>query len=128
MMALAKIVGLEVAPVTASSETRAANAPLSRRSRERSSSQIETPACCSACRRSMSRSGVPSAQRRVVVDGEAGEGERGEQQAEVAQCDVVPAREGEQVEDDAREPGGDERRAVARLECDGQAGEDLDDP
>ena len=43
-MALAKIVGLEVAPVTAWSATSLANSPLSSSSRESVSSQIETPA------------------------------------------------------------------------------------
>jgi hypothetical protein len=41
---LAKIVGFEVAPVTASSAIMAANAPLSNSSRESMSSQIDTPA------------------------------------------------------------------------------------
>ena len=44
VIALAKIVGFEVAPVTAKSAISAANAPLSSSSRESVSSQIETPA------------------------------------------------------------------------------------
>src|SRR4051812_7191004 len=54
-MALAKIVGFEVAPVTPRS-TRRAKSPLSRRSRERVSSQIDTPAFCESWRRFMVRS------------------------------------------------------------------------
>jgi hypothetical protein len=44
VIAFAKIVGFEVAPLTAKSSTSAANRPLSRRSRDSVSNQIETPA------------------------------------------------------------------------------------
>ena len=47
-MAAAKIVGFDVAPVTAQSAISRANSPLSSSSRESVSSQIETPASCSA--------------------------------------------------------------------------------
>ena len=43
-MALAKIVGFEVAPVTALSAISSAKAPLSSSSRDSVSSQMETPA------------------------------------------------------------------------------------
>src|SRR2546423_3653554 len=52
-MALAKIVGFEVAPVTPRS-TSLSKSPLSSRSRERVSSQIDTPASRSAFRRFVS--------------------------------------------------------------------------
>src|SRR4051794_32357453 len=50
VIALAKIVGFDVAPVTPRS-TRRWKSPLSRRSRDRVSSQIDTPASCSCFRR-----------------------------------------------------------------------------
>lgn len=52
VIARAKMVGFEVAPVTASSEMLRANAPLSSSSRASVSSQIDTPASCSCPRRS----------------------------------------------------------------------------
>ena len=48
-MALAKIVGFEVAPVTAASRISRANSPVSSSSRDRVSSQIETPASWRRC-------------------------------------------------------------------------------
>jgi hypothetical protein len=59
VIALAKIVGFDVAPVTALSAISLANSPLSSRSRERVSSQIETPACCSPCRRAFMPARLP---------------------------------------------------------------------
>ena len=53
VMALAKMVGLEVAPVIALSAINRANAPLSSSSRESVSSQMETPAWWSCSRRFM---------------------------------------------------------------------------
>src|SRR3954451_16175494 len=52
-MAAAKIVGLVVTPTTCFSLISSARLPVSIRSRERSSSQMETPASESACRRSV---------------------------------------------------------------------------
>jgi hypothetical protein len=51
VIALAKIVGFEVAPLTAKSRTSRAKSPVSSSSRERVSSQIETPASCKRCSR-----------------------------------------------------------------------------
>ena len=51
-IAAAKIVGFVVTPTTLLSLTRSARLPVSMRSRERSSSQMETPASASACSRS----------------------------------------------------------------------------
>jgi hypothetical protein len=53
VIALAKIVGFDVAPVTASREISAANSPLSSKSRDSVSSQIETPASRSRSSRFM---------------------------------------------------------------------------
>jgi len=46
-IAAAKIVGLDVAPVTHADSTSEANAPLVSSSRDSVSSQIDTPAVCS---------------------------------------------------------------------------------
>ena len=67
-----------------------------------------------------------AAERGVVAEREPRERQRAEHQAEVAQRDVVPAGEGQQVEDDPRQPGGDQGRAVARLDRDEDPGDDLD--
>src|SRR5690606_8323171 len=50
--------------------------------------------------------------RRVVLARQPPEGERAEQQAEVAQGDVVVAGVGEEVDDDSGQPGGDDVGAV----------------
>src|SRR5215216_1649269 len=71
-------------------------------------------------------SALAESQRRVVHGGEACQGEGGEHEPEVAQCDVVVAGEGEQVDDDPGQPARDDVGAVARLERDEHAGDDLD--
>src|SRR4051794_38649597 len=53
-MAAAKMVGFVVTPTTDLSLTRSARLPVSIRSRDRSSSQMDTPASASALRRSLS--------------------------------------------------------------------------
>jgi len=65
--------------------------------------------------------------RRRVGRRQAREGQRAEQQAEVAQGDVAVAADEQQVEDDAAQPRGDEQAAEARSEQDDEAGDDLDD-
>src|SRR4051794_32407943 len=70
------------------------------------------------------RPGEP--QRGVIRGGEPGEAERSEHEPEVAQGDVVEARVREQVDHDRAQPRRDDVAAVARLERDEDAGEDLD--
>src|SRR3954454_4714462 len=70
------------------------------------------------------RTGRASA--RVVRPREPRQRERAEQQSEVAQRDVVEPGDGEQVDDDSRQPGHDHRGAVARLDCHEEALQDLD--
>src|SRR4029079_805642 len=65
-------------------------------------------------------------QRRVVHRREAGERKGGEHEPEVTQRDVIEAGCGQQVDHDAGQPGGDYVGAVARLERNDDAGEDLD--
>src|SRR5438045_4045101 len=56
-----------------------------------------------------SRSSVATqSQRRVVDGGQAGEREGGEHEPEVAQRDVVVAGVGQEVDDDAGQPAGDD--------------------
>src|SRR3954471_12048238 len=58
--------------------------------------------------------------------GEASQRECAEEQAEVAQGDVVVVGHQEQVDDDAAEPRGHEVAAEARTEGHDEAGDDLD--
>src|SRR5436305_14904897 len=63
----------------------------------------------------------------AVVDRcESTEGQRAEHEAEVADGDVVPLAVAEQVDDDPREPRGDDVGAVAGAYSDDDRGEDLD--
>src|SRR5947209_8505360 len=64
-------------------------------------------------------------QRSVVDEREAGERKRAEHQPEVPQRDVVEAGVCEKVDDDPGQPTGDDVGAVAWLEGNDDAGEDL---
>ncbi|CDZ89726.1 hypothetical protein RHRU231_550012 [Rhodococcus ruber] len=55
-----------------------------------------------------------------------GQGEGGDRQSDVAQCDVEVAAQGEQIDDDAEQPCGDDVAADRRPDRDEDAGEDLD--
>ena len=59
--------------------------------------------------------------------GEPGQGQGGQQQAEVAQGDVVVVAEQQQVADDAGQPGGDQVAADLGPDGHDQPGDDLDD-
>src|SRR4051794_12108593 len=56
-----------------------------------------------------------------------GEAQRSQQQSEVAQCDVVVVAEHDEVDDDARQPRGDEVSAELRAHGHDETGDDLDD-
>ena len=71
------------------------------------------------------RHSLPGAPRLVVVRGEPRQRERAEQEAEVAQRDVVVARERQQGDDDAAQPGRHHVGAVAGLERHREPGHDL---
>ena len=113
---MAKIVGFEVAPVTAQSAISAAKAPLSSSSRESVSSQIETPASCS-CLEAVhaalpSRDGGEFLERHVgvgeapVVDGDALADEALDRVGDVPDVDVHAGHDAI-----AGEPEGDELAA-----------------
>lgn len=58
---------------------------------------------------------------RAVHGGQPAEGERGEQQSEVTQCDIVEVWVAQQVDDDAGEPGGEDVGRIPRFDIAGSS-------
>ena len=71
--------------------------------------------------------GPHAADGAVEGGGQAGQGERPDQQPEVAEGDVVEVGLQQQVDDDAGEPGGDQVATESWPDGDHESGDDLDD-